>query len=112
MANNYTQIETYLRSLKDSADHCPSCSANLAPDAKFCSICGAKLENKPIISGLLEESIDALSFSERIKERVRPKFPRVGDVVQARKEEIMTISYIKDVRSRIIKNAADEFISG
>jgi hypothetical protein len=24
----------------------------------------------------------------------------------------MTISYIKDVRSRIIKNAADEFISG
>jgi uncharacterized OB-fold protein len=106
------QIETYLRTLKDSADHCPSCSAALAPDAKFCSACGSKLESKPIITGLLEELIDALSISDRLKDRVRPKFPRVGDVVQARKEEIMTIPYIKDVRSRMIKNAADEFISG
>ena len=39
-------------------------------------------------------------------------YTQVGDVVQARKEEVMTIPYIKDVRSRIIKNAADEFISG
>jgi hypothetical protein len=106
------QIETYLRTLKDSADHCPACSALLAPDAKFCSACGNRLENKPIITGLLEEPIDALSISDRLKNRVRPKFQRVGDVVQARKEELMTIPYIKDVRSRMIKNAADEFISG
>jgi hypothetical protein len=106
------QIETYLRTLKDSADHCPTCSAALAPDAKFCSVCGSKLENKPIITGLLEEPINALSISDRLKDRVSPKFPRVGDIVQARKEEVMTIPYIKDVRSRIIKNAADEFISG
>jgi hypothetical protein len=70
------------------------------------------LEIKPIITGLLEEAIDALSISDRLKDRVRPKFPRVGDVVQARKEELMAIPYIKDVRSRMIKNAADEFISG
>jgi len=106
------QIETYLRTLKESADHCPSCSAVLPPDARFCSNCGAKLQTKPIITGLLEEVIDSLSISDRLKKRVRPKFPRVGDVVQARKEELMTIPYIKDVRSRMIKNAADEFISG
>jgi hypothetical protein len=106
------QIETFLRTLKDSADHCPSCSAGLAPDAKFCSACGTRIESKPIITGLLEEPVDALSISDRLKNRVRPKFPRVGDVVQARREEIMTVPYIKEVRSRIIKNAADEFISG
>lgn len=106
------QIETYLRTLKDSADHCPSCSAALAPDAKFCSACGSRLENKPIIIGLLEEPVNTLSISDRLKDRIRPKFPRVGDVVQARKEELMAIPYIKDVRSRMIKNAADEFISG
>lgn len=107
-----SQIETYLRTLKESSDHCPACSSTLAPDAKFCSGCGTKLEIKPIITGLLEEGIDALSISDRLKNRVRAKFPRVGNVVQARKEEVMAIPYIKDVRSRIIKNAADEFISG
>jgi hypothetical protein len=43
---------------------------------------------------------------------VKPKFSTVGAVVQARRQELMVIPYIKDVRSRIIKNAADEFISG
>ena len=43
---------------------------------------------------------------------MRPQFPRVGDVVQSSREEIMRIKWIKEVRSRIIKNAADEFISG
>lgn len=109
---NDAQIETYLRALKESGDHCQACSLGLAPDAKFCSGCGTKVETKSIITGLLEESVDALSISDRLKDRVRPKFPRVGDVVQSRKEELMAIPYIKDVRSRMIKNAADEFISG
>jgi len=47
-----------------------------------------------------------------LKKRVEPSFPLVGNVVQAAREEIMKIRYIKEVRSRIIKNAADEFISG
>jgi len=47
-----------------------------------------------------------------LKGRIRPKFATVGSVVQAKRDELMAIQYIKDVRSRIIKNAADEFISG
>jgi hypothetical protein len=39
-------------------------------------------------------------------------FPTVGDVIHSTREEIMIIPYIKEVRSKIIKNAADEFISG
>jgi hypothetical protein len=106
------QIETYLRTLKEAADHCPTCSAVLPPSAKFCSECGSKIESRPIITGLLDEQIDELSISDRLKDRVRPKFPRVGDIVQARRDDLKTIPYIKEVRSRIIKNAADEFISG
>ena len=65
-----------------------------------------------IIGPLLDEPVDALSLSRALCERVKPQFPRVGDVVQARREEVMRIKWIKEVRSRIIKNAADEFISG
>jgi hypothetical protein len=71
-----------------------------------------KVVTTSIVSSLLEESVDALSISDRLKARVKSRFPTVGDVVQARRVELMQIPYIKDVRSRIIKNAADEFISG
>lgn len=78
----------------------------------FGSVCGHKIVVTSVISALLEESVDELSISDRLIERVRPKFATVGSVVQAKRNELMTIPYIKDVRSRIIKNAADEFISG
>jgi hypothetical protein len=44
--------------------------------------------------------------------RISPLFPRVGDVVQAPREELMKIAYIKEVRSPMIKNAADELSPG
>ena len=106
------QLEGYLKALTHAGDSCPSCSAALPLNAKFCPECGAKAEVKAIISGLLEESISELSVSDRLKKRLQQQFPRVGDVVQATREEIMELRYIKEVRSRIIKNAADEFISG
>jgi hypothetical protein len=106
------QIETYLRELQEAGDHCGKCSAAIPPNAKFCPECGNKLEATSIIGPLLDEYVDALSLSRALCERVRPQFPRVGDVVQASREEIMRIKWIKEVRSRIIKNAADEFISG
>jgi hypothetical protein len=106
------QIKTYLDSLLVAPTICSGCSAPLTPHAKFCSECGHPVLATSIVSSLLEESVDALSISTRLKTRVKPKFPTVGDVVQSRRRELMQIPYIKDVRSRIIKNAADEFISG
>jgi hypothetical protein len=106
------QIETYLRELQEAGDHCEKCSAAIPPNAKFCPECGNRLEVTSIIGPLLDEYVDALSLSRALCARVRPQFPRVGDVVQASREEIMRIKWIKEVRSRIIKNAADEFISG
>ncbi|WP_394809132.1 hypothetical protein [Nitrosomonas sp.] len=107
-----SQIQTYLSSLLLPSETCSICSALLPQNAKFCSECGNKIIATSIVSTLLEESIDGLSVSDRLKDRVRPKFPTVGSIVQAKRNELMKIPYIKDVRSRIIKNAADEFISG
>jgi hypothetical protein len=111
-SNADRQIEAFLESLKESTERCPGCLSEITPSAKFCSQCGAKIETGSIISTLLEEPVNALSISDRLKARVEPNFPRVGDIIQATREEIMRIKWIKEVRSRIIKNAADEFISG
>jgi hypothetical protein len=106
------QIQTYLESLLAPTHTCSSCSASLSQNAKFCSDCGQPVTRPAIVSTLLEEPIDALSIGPNLKARVKPKFGTVGAVVQAKRTELMEVPYIKDVRSRIIKNAADEFISG
>jgi len=111
-SNNDRQIQAYLDSLRETSDKCPKCSADIQPNAKFCSQCGTGIPTSPIIGTLLEEAVSALSISDRLKARVQPNFPKVGDIIQASREEIMQIKWIKEVRSRIIKNAADEFISG
>jgi hypothetical protein len=106
------KIEEYLYQLRETSDKCPICSAEVDPNAKFCSQCGSKIAGGSIIGPLLEEPLSALSISDRLKARVQPEFPKVGDIIQSSREEIMRIKWIKDVRSRIIKNAAEEFISG
>jgi hypothetical protein len=105
------EIHKFIDQLRDS-NRCPSCSAPLPTNAKFCSECGVRATASTIIGKLLDEEVSELSIGERLKDRIRPKFATVGAIVQASREEIMTIKYIKVVRSRIIKNAADEFISG
>jgi hypothetical protein len=107
-----SQISVYLDSLLMADEICTACSAPLAQNAKFCSECGHPVVTVSIVSTLLVESVDALSISDKLKTRVKPRFPTVGSVVQAKRIELMSITYIKEVRSRIIKNAADEFISG
>jgi hypothetical protein len=107
-----SQIQNYLSSLLLPTQTCAECSATLLPNARFCSECGHAVAATPIVSSLLEESVKELSISDRLKKRIKPKFSTVGSVVQAKRSELMVIPYIKDVRSRIIKNAADEFISG
>lgn len=107
-----SEIQKYLDALKDCTDRCPNCFSDITPNAKFCSECGDKLPEKSIIGGLLDEPVEALSISDKLKQRIAPQFPRIGDIIQSTREELMEIKWIKEVRSRMIKNAADEFISG
>lgn len=106
------EFAKYLSDLTASTERCPNCCTAVSPNAKFCAECGAKVQTTGIIGKLLEEPIAELSISIRLKNRLEPKYKTIGDIVQAERSEIMTIPYIKEVRSRIIKNAADEFISG
>lgn len=99
-----SQINTYLDSLLISNEVCSACSAPLGQNAKFCSECGRPVTAISIVSTLLEDSVNSLSISDRLKARISPKFKTVGSVVQAKRTELMALPYIKDVRSRIIQN--------
>lgn len=109
---NDPQIEGYLKTLNESTDRCIKCMADIPPHAKFCMECGNKVESRSIISGLLEEPIDNVSLSTKLIRRVKPHYPKVGSVLQATLDDLMTIKWIGPKRSRMIKNAAEEFISG
>lgn len=111
-SSNDPSIDEYLNALKSTNEDCSNCNMELPTDAKFCPSCGTKVEEKSIIGALLEDSIDEMSISKKIAKRILVKFKTVGDVIHSTREELMTIKYIKEVRSKYIKNAADEYISG
>ncbi len=105
-------FEGYLERLKQSSEECQKCSSEIPPNAKFCPECGNKAIEKSIVGQLLDDSVRKISISAAIADRVEPEYPLVGDVIHATREDLMSISYIKEVRSKMIKNAADEYISG
>ncbi len=106
------EFKIFLERFKQSADECQECSAEISANAKFCPECGHKVEEKSVVGELLDDPVRKISISPAIADRVEPDYPRVGDVIHATRQDLMKISYIKEVRSRIIKNAADEYISG
>ncbi|EKD28546.1 MAG: hypothetical protein ACD_79C00280G0002 [uncultured bacterium] len=103
---------SYLDTLKSQSEVCSSCLEELVANSKFCSKCGTKIETKSIIGDLLDDPMRKLSISSRIADRVEPEYQTVGSVINADRKDIMKIAYIKEVRSKMIKNAADEYISG
>ena len=105
-------IVVYTQKIKDGGDLCAECGEEVALDAKFCSHCGEKINRTSLISKLLDDSIEEISISNGIVQRVKESYPKVGDLLQATKEDLMKLSYIGQVRSRIIKNAVEEYISG
>ena len=102
----------YLDQLKLPSEKCQECSSDISANAKFCPECGKKVPEKSIVGSLLDDPVRSISITNKISDRVEPEFPLVGDVIHATREDLMKIAYIKEVRSKIIKNAADEYISG
>lgn len=107
-----SSFDNYLEQLKKSSEECQECSSEITPNAKFCPECGSKVEKKSIVGQLLDDSVRKISISSAIADRVEPEYPLVGDVIHATRQELMRIHYIKEVRSKMIKNAAEEYISG
>lgn len=107
-----SNIVEYSKKIKEGGDLCGKCGEEVALEAKFCSHCGAPIERASLISKLLDNSIEQISISYGIAQRVKEYFPKVGDLLQATKADLMEIDYIGPIRSRIIKNAVEEYISG
>ena len=105
-------ILDFTESIKESSETCENCGVEVSLEAKFCSNCGAQIVRRPIIGKLLDDSVELLSITPKIAKRVKPIYAKVGDVLQASKEELMEIDYVGPVKSKQIKNAADEYISG
>ncbi len=109
---NDTGLNVFLEKLKQSSDECQECSSELPGNAKFCPNCAHPVAGKSIVGQLLDDPVSNLSISKAICERIKKVYPSVGDIVHCSRAELKRIPYIKDVRSKIIKNAADEYISG
>ncbi len=107
-----TKIEEYTQKIKEGGDLCSNCGEEISLEAKFCSQCGSQVERTSLISLLLDDSIKQVTITPRIASRIEPEYPKVGDLLQATKEDLMQIDYIGPVRSRMVKNAVEEYISG
>ena len=104
-------IIEYIERIKVGGDLCEHCGDEISINAKFCPSCGAKIERKSLISKLLDDNVEIL-FSIKIGLRLKVFYPKIGDLLQASKDDLMKINYIGNVRSRLIKNAVEEYISG
>jgi hypothetical protein len=107
-----SKIDEYAQLIKVGGDLCNECGEEISLEAKFCGQCGASVERTSLISVLLEDPISNLSITAGVRTRVAEQYPIVGDLLQATKDDLMNINYIGNVRSRMVKNAVEEYISG
>ena len=106
------KILDYSEKIKHGGELCESCGTEVSLEAKFCSNCGTKISKRPIITKLLDDPIEYISIGWKIAKRVEEEFPKVGDLLQATRDDLLEINYVGPVKSRIIKNAVEEYVSG
>jgi hypothetical protein len=83
-------------------------------EGQFCPVCGAKFAENPVISLLLDRSVDELSLSEFLKTKLRAdlQIKSVRDLLRKTGPDLMIAAGIGPIRSRQMLNAGEEFISG
>ena len=111
-SSNDKTIEQFSEDIKADGDLCSNCGTEVSLEAKFCSQCGHQIERTSLISKLLDDSIDKISVTSGTVKLVKETYPLVGDLLQATKKDLMDLYYIGQVRSRMLKNAVEEYISG
>jgi hypothetical protein len=79
-----------------------------------CPYCMTPYPKDEILPALLEDGVEKLAMSGRIKEYVRAdgRFIKVKNILSSSLEELDTIFQVGPVRARIIRNAAEEYVSG
>jgi len=83
-------------------------------DGAFCPICGARFEVDGVITKLLEDSLDKLGITSFLKRKLKDEFnaKTIRDVLGLTESDLQQASRIGPKRSRMIVNAAEEYISG
>ena len=96
-----------------STDICPNKHPRQTEGA-FCPICGERFKIDKVIEILLNDSVDRLSLTEFLKNKLKTEFLSndVRSVLKLTPTELQTAKKIGPVRARQIINAAEEYISG
>lgn len=83
-------------------------------DGDFCPICGTKFELSPVLQELLNDSIEVLRLSKFLRDKITKAFAvqTVGDLLKLTESDLRRAYQIGPVRSRMLINIAEEYISG
>lgn len=108
------KIQTIINNIaKSSILTCPKCGKERKEEWKICPYCGYRYPKEDsLYEKLRKHSVDNLPISDSLKERVKEKFKTIGDILDASEKEIDEIPYIGNVRVKIIKTAAVEYMAG
>lgn len=111
-------VKSLISTLKIEAEYkCENISCGYItddPEFKYCPKCGAKISNGQEVSLykiLRSHSIDNLSLSSLLINRLKEKFETIGDLQDASTDQIR-MRYIQSVRIEIIKSAVTEYMAG
>ena len=101
-------------SAEEVTDLCDECGTALPEGAKFCPTCGRAVTRSSLYEELRGASSAELELTPGVKQRLVEygKFPTVGTVLDATEQQVDEIPYVGEVRVRVIKAAAEEFVAG
>jgi hypothetical protein len=111
----YTSDSRFSQLVKDypSTEACPN-NHPRESDGPFCPMCGERFTIDKVIEKLLDDSVDTLALTKFLKNKLTNeiKAETIRSVLSSTETDLQKARYIGPVRSRIIMNAAEEYISG
>jgi hypothetical protein len=83
-------------------------------EGAFCPICRKKFAVDRVVLLLLDDSVDKLFLTEFLKRKLLQDLEAktVRDALTLTESQLQSAPWIGPVRARLIKNAAEEYISG
>jgi hypothetical protein len=99
---------------EEKPDVCDECGTTLPEGAKYCPNCGRAVQEHSLFQELRNAPSSELELTPGVRGRLTgdEKFRTVGSVLDATPDQVDQIPYVGEVRVRLIKAAAEEFVAG
>lgn len=112
--NSNDLLELNRRSEQEDNLACGQCGKSVRTEDRFCPFCGHRLERQPLYAELLAHGIERLDLNASFLHWLTQdgRFHTVGDIIRASDQELDQIRMVGQVRLRIIRYAAEEYIAG